>query len=113
MSSILNGTLSDSPPRGRRPYNKKKKTVVKKDEETIKKEEAITAMLKQQEEEYNMRKLLDDHDNPSSLTSEYTRTIHFQSNCRNTEKTHVRHIKPDTYYDCSLCHCFHLIREIG
>jgi hypothetical protein len=47
------------------------------------------------------------------LTSPYERHIHFYSNCRNVEKTHVKDIKPQTYYFCSKCMTFHIIRAVG
>ena len=95
MSVILKGSNCinnmSSPQRGR-----KRKKRQKDDDIILPKKEMIP--------------IIDDDD---ALTSPYERHIHFYSNCRHVEKTHVKDIRPQTYYFCSECMIFHVIRYIG
>jgi len=120
MSDLLYGSIWSAPPKGRKRGPKKKAIREPSPTGSISMIEEMMIPLVTNNSDKQLPPIEPDqqpedavdYDNTNELTSQYKRTIYFKSDCNNKEKTHIRNITPGTYYPCSKCHEYHLIREV-
>jgi hypothetical protein len=48
----------------------------------------------------------------SDMISKYERRVEFYSKCLNVEKTHIKKVALLSYYYCSKCHDYHMVRKV-
>lgn len=116
-SSFLKGTIWTGPARGRKKGQKTKSQILYAQEQQQEKQQQIEEheTLIQQSSEIDLQGILDAMTEKAKqeTISEFSRTVYFQSNCKNKEKTYLYNIIPGSYYYCSQCHDYHQVRNIG
>lgn len=112
MSSFLKGTLWTGPARGRKKGQKTKSQILYQQEQQ---KQQIEEQEKPPMQPTDLQEILDVmmEKAKQETVSEFSRTVYFQSNCKNKEKTYLYNIIPGSYYYCSQCHDYHQVRNIG
>lgn len=116
-SSFLKGSIWTGPARGRKKGQKTKSQILYQQEQQQQKQQTEEQEIQQstQSQPIDLQAILDNmmEKAKQEITSEFSRTVYFQSNCKNKEKTYLYNIIPGSYYYCSQCHDYHQVRNIG